>query len=82
MKAKLTLSLDKSLIEEAKEYAKSSSSISLSTIVERYLRSLIDERQNQEKDPSPWGDHLPGMNHFDREFDLIDYSDYLIDKYQ
>lgn len=81
MKAKLTLTLNKSLIEEAKEYAKSSN-ISLSTIVERYFNSLLEERQNQEKDSTPWGDHLPGMNHFDREFDLIDYSDYLIDKYQ
>lgn len=81
MKAKLTLTLDKSLIEEAKEFAKSSN-ISLSTIVERYLISLREERQAQEKDPSSWVDQLPGMNHFDREFDLIDYSDYLIDKYQ
>ena len=81
MKAKLTLTLDKSLIEEAKEFAESSN-ISLSTIVERYLISLLEERQNQEKDPSPWVDHLSGMNHFDRAFDLIDYSDYLIDKYQ
>lgn len=81
MKAKLTLTLDKSLIEEAKEYAKSSE-ISLSTIVERYLVSLLEEKQTQEKDLSSWVDQLPGMNHFDREFDLIDYSDYLIDKYQ
>jgi len=81
MKAKLTLNLDKSLIEEAKKYAKSSN-ISLSTVVERYLSSLLEERQSQEKDSSPWGDHLPGMNHFDREFDLTDYSDYLFDKYQ
>jgi len=81
MKAKLTLTLDKNLIEEAKEYAKSSN-ISLSTIIERYLTSLLEEKHTQEKDPSPWSDHLPGMNHFDRQFDLIDYSDYLIEKYQ
>ena len=81
MKAKLTLTLDKKLIEEAKEYAKSSN-ITLSTIIERYLSSLLEERHSQEKDPAPWVDQLPGMNHFDREFDLIDYSDYLIDKYQ
>lgn len=81
MKAKLTLTLDKRLIEEAREYAKSSE-ISLSTIVERYFISLLEERQTQEKDPSIWSDYLPGMNHFDGEFDLRDYSDYLIDKYQ
>jgi hypothetical protein len=75
MKAKLILTLDKSLIEEAKEYAKSSE-ISLYSIVERYLVSLLEE------DPSSWIDPLPGMNHFDREFDLTDYSDYLFDKYQ
>ncbi len=82
MKAKLTLMLEKSLIEEAKEYAKSSSS-SLSTIVENYLSSLMEERTTQEGDSSPWvDDQLPGMSHFDREFDLTDYSDYLFDKYQ
>ena len=81
MKAKLTLTLDKSLIEEAKEFAKSSN-ISLSTIIERYLDSLLEEKHAQEKDPSSWVDQLPGMNHFDREFDLTDYSDYLFDKYQ
>ncbi len=81
MKAKLTLMLEKSLIEEAKEYAKNSSS-SLSTIVERYLSSLMEEKQTQEGDSSPWVDQLPGMNQFDREFDLTDYSDYLFDKYQ
>jgi hypothetical protein len=81
MKAKLTLMLEKSLIDEAKEYAKSSSS-SLSTIVENYLSSLMEERQTQEGDPSPWVDQLPGMNQFDREVDLTDYSDYLFDKYQ
>ena len=81
MKAKLILTLDKSLIEEAKEYAKNSN-MSLSTIIERYLGSLLEERQTQEKDPSTWVDPLPGMNNFDREFDLTDYSDYLFDKYQ
>jgi hypothetical protein len=81
MKAKLTLTLDKSLIEEAREYAKSTD-INLSTLIEQYLSSLVEERQDQEKDPSIWSDYLPGMNHFDGEFDLRDYSDYLIDKYQ
>jgi len=81
MKTKLTLTLEKSLIEEAKEYAKSSN-INLSTIIERHLTSLLEERNTLEKDPSSWVDQLPGMNHFDREFDLIDYSDYLIEKYQ
>ncbi|UCH94682.1 MAG: hypothetical protein JSV88_31085 [Candidatus Aminicenantes bacterium] len=81
MKAKLTLTIDKDLLEEAKEYAKSSN-LSLSTIVERYFQSLLEERQGQEKDQSSWGDYLPGMNHFDREFDIRDYTDYLIDEYQ
>ena len=81
MKAKLTLTLDKDIIEEAKKVAQSSS-ISLSNIVERYLSSLVEESQNQEKDPSPWSDYLPGINRFGSEFDLRDYSDYLIDKYQ
>ena len=81
MKAKVTLTLDKELIEEAKEFAKASE-ISLSAIVGRYLRCLLDERQNQEKEQSAMGVDCPGMNHFDREHDPRDYSSYLVDWYQ
>jgi hypothetical protein len=81
MKAKVTLTLEKELIEEAKEYARTSG-LTLSAIVERYLRSLLDEKQSQEKDHSPWVEEFPGLAPFDREFDSRDYANYLIDWYQ
>ncbi len=81
MNAKLTLTLDQELIAAVKDYAKSSN-LSVSTIIGRYLRSLLDEKQNQEKDHLSWADELPGITHFDQEFDLRDYTNYLIDWYQ
>jgi len=47
MNTKLTLTVDKSVIEEAKKYAKSTGR-SLSGIVEEYLKSLT--HQSEEKD--------------------------------
>ena len=81
MKAKLTLTLDQELIAAVKDYAKSSN-LSVSIIIERYLRSLLDEKQSQEKDHLSWADEIPGIAHFDQEFDLRDYTNYLIDWYQ
>ncbi len=45
---KLTLSVDQSVIDEAKEYAKSSGR-SLSSIVEEYLKSLPKPRKTRKK---------------------------------
>jgi hypothetical protein len=45
MDTKLTLKLDKFVIEQAKEYA-SSQKRSLSRIIESYLRSLINSNKN------------------------------------
>jgi len=42
MSTKLTLTVDKTVIEEAKKYAKSNGR-SLSNIIEEYLKSLISE---------------------------------------
>ncbi len=50
MDTKLTLKLDKFVIEQAKEYA-SSHKRSLSRIIESYLRSLINrDKKNDESD--------------------------------
>ena len=48
MDTKLTLKLDKFVIEQAKEYA-SSHNRSLSRIIESYLRSLINRDKNNDK---------------------------------
>jgi len=46
--SKLTLSIDQMVIEEAKEYAKSSGK-SLSSIVEEYLKSLTKTENSKKK---------------------------------
>jgi len=80
MNAKLTLTLDKELIEESKEYARSSGK-SLSSIIERYLRSLLEETQSQDKDQPAI--EIDGSEQANPDFDLIgDYTSYLIDRYQ
>ena len=48
MDTKLTLKLDKFVIEQAKEYA-SSHKRSLSRIIESYLRSLINRDKNDDE---------------------------------
>ncbi|MFK7810552.1 MAG: DUF6364 family protein [Saprospiraceae bacterium] len=45
---KLTLSINQSVIEKAKEYAKTSGK-SLSSIVEEYLKSLAKEQKSKSK---------------------------------
>ena len=81
MNAKLTLTLDKELLDSVKEYAKSSN-LNLSKIVGRYLRTLLEEKQNQEKD-FPASIDVAGMMPTGQDYDLIgDYTNYLIDRYQ
>jgi len=49
MDAKLTLKLNKQVIEKAKEYALSKNK-SLSRMIESYLKSLIEKDKSQEDD--------------------------------
>jgi hypothetical protein len=49
--SKLTLSIDQMVIDEAKEYAKSSGK-SLSSIVEEYLKSLTKPEKSKKKKTS------------------------------
>ena len=49
--SKLTLSIDQMVIDEAKEYAKSSGK-SLSSIVEEYLKSLTKPERSKKKKTS------------------------------
>ncbi|HHS95814.1 MAG TPA: hypothetical protein ENJ45_04425 [Phaeodactylibacter sp.] len=46
MNTKLTLTVDKTVIEKAKRYAKSNGR-SLSNIIEEYLKSLTQEKENE-----------------------------------
>ena len=64
MNTKLTLTVDKSIIEEAKKYAKSNGR-SLSNIIEEYLKSLVQKKESdKEFEISPlvqslWGSVKP-----------------------
>ena len=80
MDAKLTLSLDKKTIEQAKEYARRKNT-SLSKLIENYLAKVTTE----EKEGiviSPLVKSLSGVIKLTRGEDAKKaYSDYLADKY-
>ena len=75
MNTKLTLNLDKEIIDEAKTYAKSHS-VSLSKLIESYLNSLT--RQSKKKSSvSPLVESLTGIipNDYDERGDYRNYID-------
>jgi hypothetical protein len=75
MNTKLTLNLDKEIIEEAKTYAKNHS-VSLSKLIENYLNSLT--RQSKKKTSvSALVESLTGIipNDYDEKDDYRDYID-------
>ncbi|KAA3644500.1 MAG: hypothetical protein DWP98_12040 [Bacteroidetes bacterium] len=81
MDKKLTLSLDKSIIESAKNYAKSNN-ISLSKLIESYLTTLT-KRKRSSTEITPLVESLSGVINLDEDFDVKDaYTDYLIEKYK
>ncbi len=81
MDTKLTLNLDKNVIEKAKVYAKSQK-ISLSRLIESYLASLISQK-SKDIDISPLVESLSGVIELDKDFDYKQkYTDYLIEKYK
>jgi hypothetical protein len=78
MNTKLTLNLDKDIIDEAKIYAKSHS-VSLSKLVENYLNSLT--RDSKEKSSvSPLVESLTGIIPSDYN-EKNDYRNYIDKKY-
>ncbi len=85
MELKLTLHLEESVIDRAKEYA-SSQKRSLSDMIEAYLKSLITKNQAQpveEIEISPYvkslrtGVKVPADYNYKEE-----YTDYLAEKYK
>ncbi|MGP1437947.1 MAG: DUF6364 family protein [Treponema sp.] len=63
MLAKLTLTIDKSVIAQAKEYARKKNK-SISLIVEEYLKNVIDEAEPSFTTmTSPITDSISGMFH-------------------
>lgn len=81
MDKKLTLSLNKSIIESAKDYAKSND-ISLSKLIESYLSTLV-KRNKSPTEITPLVESLSGVIILDKDFDVKDaYADYLLEKYK
>lgn len=85
MDAKLTLKLDKAVIDKAKDYA-SSQKRSLSRLIESYLKSLVDTDNIETKDDieiSPFVKSLQTGVKIPADFDYKEaYSDYLAEKHK
>jgi len=80
MDSKLTLSLDSSVISQAKIYAKSKN-ISLSKLIEMYLKYITQEDVEKIK-ISPIVEELTGVITLENQDYKKDYSNYLAKKYQ
>ena len=81
MDTKLTLNVDKSVIEQAKEYAKLHK-ISLSRLIESYLSSLVTKK-DRDIEITPLVKSLSGVIKLENNFNYKEsYSDYLIEKYK
>jgi hypothetical protein len=81
MDTKLTLKLDKEIINRAKDYAESKK-ISLSKLIESYLQLLTEESSSKDK-ISPLVESLSGVIELPKKYDdKDDYANYLTEKYK
>jgi len=79
MESKLTLKLNKDIIDLAKTYAKERN-ISLSKLIENYLQT-VTLRRNKKIEISPLVESLTGViNLSDKDYNK-DYTDFLSQKY-
>jgi len=85
MDTKLTLKLDKFVIDKAKDYA-TTHKRSLSRIIESYLRSLISKKDPKDSDDieiSPFVKSMATGVNIPADFDYKkEYGDYLTHKYK
>lgn len=82
MDTKLTLKLDKNIIERAKVYA-SDQQMSLSKLVENYLNSLTSNQIHSEISISPFVKSLSSNSGMPADYDYKkEYRDYLEEKYR
>lgn len=86
MNTKLTLSLDRKIIQQAKRYAKTHN-ISLSFLVENYLLKIISDYETKAIKPvTKHGsvvEELSGIIHLNSDLDYNNkHSAYLMEKYQ
>lgn len=85
MDAKLTLKLDKGVIEKAKEYA-AAQERSLSNLIESYLRSLVTKGKSEKAEVieiTPFVRSMATGNHLPADFDYkTAYREHLIEKHK
>ncbi len=80
MDTKLTLKLNKSIIERAKQYA-SEKNTSLSKMIENYLLALTNIKEDENK-ISPLVESLTGVIEASSVDINKDYADFLTNKYK
>ncbi|NEN22462.1 hypothetical protein G3O08_02965 [Cryomorpha ignava] len=81
MSKKLTVSLDQTIIEKAKLYAKSNNT-SLSKLIESYFNSLTQPASKNSK-ITPLVESLSGVIELPADYDeKKEYADYIMKKYK
>lgn len=81
MNVKLTLNLNKDIIEQAKLYAHDKNQ-SLSSLVQNYFLFLAEKNQVDEIEISPVVKELSGIIKLDNDFNLREeYGSYIMEKY-
>ena len=81
MNSKLTLTIERTVVERAKKYAKKKGR-SLSNIIENYLKTITVEEEKAEKDITPLVKSLQGSFKAPKDFDYKKaLSDILAEKY-
>ncbi|MEQ1732398.1 MAG: DUF6364 family protein [Bacteroidia bacterium] len=82
MDTKLTLKLEQSVIEKAKEYA-TSKHTSLSKLVEGYLQNILQDTATEKQKITPLVKSLSGIIKLPKDYDhKKGYTNYLTDKYK
>ena len=82
MNTKLTLSLNKEVIQKAKKYAKAQN-VSLSSLIENYLQKIIADYQEDVPQKGSIVNELSGIIRLDPDFDYKkDHADHLNEKYK
>ena len=82
METKLTLRLNKRVIDRAKDYAHSHD-VSLSKMIESYLDSITVDKKTTTSDITPLVKSLSGVIQLDQDFDFKkDYAKFLTEKYK
>lgn len=79
MDSKLTLKLNKNVIEQAKRFAKQNN-ISLSRLIENYLLAITKHKE-EDQEISPLVKSLTGVIKLEEEDYQKSYTDFLTEKY-